>query len=265
MPRPLIYAATLDAELGSVKVFDIRWKLGQPEYGLSAYKRGHIPSALFVDLDRDLSSPPAGARHPLPPTSTFALTLGRLGLEPQDSVVVYDDVSGMVAARMWWMLTAIGHHDVRLLNGGLEDWVDGGYQLEVGENFPEPAGYPTPEMYRGAVQVDQILDRQVVDVRAPERYVGAHEPVDPRAGHIPGAINIPATQALGSGKFRSAGELQLLYGDLQEPVVSCGSGVVACHTALAMVLAGHEMPEVYVGSFSEWSNSDRPVSTGERP
>lgn len=261
----LVSADQLGANLESVRVYDIRWKLGQPGHGLRTYEEGHIPGAIFVDLDSDLSGPPSGARHPLPDLADFGATLGRLGLLSTDPVVVYDDVSGMVAARMWWMLTSIGHDRVSLLDGGLDSWKRAGQPLEIGGVKPTPTDYAPARAYTGVVTADDLSGRQVVDVRASDRYTGASEPVDPRPGHIPGAINLPATLNLQEGRFTEGKRLARLYRGLDDPVLSCGSGVVACHTALAMVVAGRDMPDIYVGSFSEWSNSDRPIATGAHP
>lgn len=262
---PLIGVAELASNLHSVHLFDLRWDLTDPGKGHLSYAKGHIPGAMFVDLDQDLAAPPGpGGRHPLPEIARFARTLGRLGVTPDTHVVVYDDAGGRIAARMWWMLRAIGHERVQVLDGGYQAWIAAGNDVGVGTVEPEPATYPTPEGYRGALSRRQIEGRTLVDAREGDRYRGETEPVDPKAGHIPGAINIPASRNLDDGgRFHPAGELADLYSGLPpRTAVSCGSGVTACHTALAMVVAGHEMPEVYVGSFSEWSRLDLPVTTG---
>ncbi|MDH3189116.1 MAG: sulfurtransferase [Acidimicrobiia bacterium] len=265
MSRALIDSEQLMTSRHAVRLFDVRWRLGQPDYGKKAHARAHIPGAVFVDLDQDLSAPPDGARHPLPEPSVFARTLGRLGLTPEKSVVAYDDTSGTVAARMWWMLQAIGHTDVRILDGGIQAWEAAGGVVEADPVAPEPAHYPEPAKFSGSVGIDGLAGRNVLDVRGHDRYTGAVEPVDPRAGHIPGAVNIPATESLGDGRFLPPDQIARIYSGIEEPAVSCGSGVVACHTAAAFAIAGLPIPEVYVGSFSEWSNSDRPVHTGEAP
>jgi thiosulfate/3-mercaptopyruvate sulfurtransferase len=178
--------------------------------------------------------------------------------------VAYDDAEGTVAARLWWMLRSIGHQRPRLLNGGYTVWVREGYPVEEGENQPAPAVYPSPSGFGGTVGRDRLTEGALIDARSPERFRGEIEPVDPKAGHIPGAINIPTTLNLASdGRFLGPEDLARVYQDLGDEVaVSCGSGVNACHDALAMVVAGFEMPKVYVGSFSEWSNLDRPIETG---
>lgn len=261
----LIDAGDLAASIGDIATFDVRWKLNAPEHGANAYAAGHIPGALFVDLDRDLSGPPDGGRHPLPAPADFAATLGRLGVSPGDRVVVYDDVAGRVAARMWWMLRAIGHEEVRVLDGGIQAWVAAGQPLSNGHEEPAaPTIYPVPTGFKGAVGMDELAGRDLVDMRERDRYVGETEPIDPRAGHIPGARNVPASLTIRDGRLKAPRELDAVMGG-GNPVLSCGSGVVACHGALAMAVAGHPVPEVYIGSFSEWSRTDRPVATGDEP
>ncbi len=265
--NPLIDTQELAARLDEVGLFDIRWALTDPEHGRASYESGHIPGAVFVDLDTDLSGTSGPGRHPLPPVNEFAETLGRLGLRPDEEAVVYDDTGGTIAARMWWMLRSIGHDSSRLLNGGYREWVGQGREIETDDREPSPARYPTPQTYTGVAERTDLPGRTIVDARASERYRGISEPVDPKAGHIPGAINIPtAVNLTGEGAFHEPGDLAVLYQDLgRDPVMSCGSGVNACHNALAMVVAGMEMPDIYIGSFSEWSRLDLPVATGPAP
>ena len=267
MPGPLITAVELQRSLDQVKLFDLRWSLTSPTPGRESYEKGHIPGAVFVDLDRDLAGDEGDGRHPLPHISEFVETLGRLGLEPDDDVVVYDDMSGAVAARMWWMLESIGHRGkVRVLDGGLDEWVDRGLALERGSEAPEPAAYPAMTGFTGALRHDGLEGRFLADLRSPERYRGEVEPVDPKAGHIPGAVNYPLSGNLHEGRFRASGDLAEVYRDFPDDgVVSCGSGVNACHGALALVIAGRPMPDVYIGSFSDWSRRDLPVATGPIP
>lgn len=265
MADNLIDARTLHATLGRIRVFDTRWKLNHPEHGHAAYLRGHIPGAVFVDLDDDLSARDGPGRHPLPEPATFAATLGRLGLAPDGEVVVYDDIAGTVAARMWWMLRSIGHNRVRVLDGGLEAWLEEDLPVDTEPVTPAATAYPVPGGFSGVVDIEDLDGRTLVDVRAAERYEGKTEPVDPTPGHIPGAINIPSSDALEAGRFRTPAELAHIYGALEAPVISCGSGVVACHTALAIAESGRPIPEVYIGSYSEWSRSGRPVASGSRP
>lgn len=244
---------------------DIRWSLTDPAYGVSAYEQGHIPGAVFVDLDRDLSAEPGPGRHPLPDPEVFLTTLGRLGITPLSEVVVYDDVQGMVAARLWWMLRSIGHRKSRLLDGGFQGWVEEGRQVETGFNDPAPATYPGPVSFQGVADRPDLEGRTLVDLRATRRYTGEEEPVDPKAGHIPGAVSLPAEGNLADdGRFLPPPAMASRYREIgSDTVVYCGSGVTACHGALAMVLAGRDLPDVYVGSFSEWSRLGLPVATGE--
>lgn len=265
--RPLITVEELAFRLDSIHICDIRWDLTDPDKGRTTYEKGHVPGAVFVDLDRDLSGPPGSAgRHPLPDPADFAATLGELGIHSDNHVVAYDDVAGQIAARMWWMLRSIGHEKVQVLDGGYQAWVEAGLDVDGGTVTPEPAVYPVPDGFTGTVSHDQLEGRTVVDARAAERYRGDFEPVDPKAGHIPGAINVPTSVNVDdNGLFRNATTLAGIYDSLDSPVMSCGSGVTACHDALAMAAAGREIPDVYVGSFSEWSRLDFPVATGPEP
>jgi thiosulfate/3-mercaptopyruvate sulfurtransferase len=263
--KNLISVRTLGGDLDRVQLFDVRWRLNHPELGYESYLAGHIPGAVFVNLDNDLSAPDGPGRHPLPVPAAFATTLGRLGLDPEGDVVVYDDTAGTVAARMWWMLRSIGHDRVRVLDGGFEAWEGAGLPVETGPISPNATNYPEPPGFNGVVDIDDLEGRTLIDVRAVERYEGQTEPVDPTPGHIPGAINIPSSEALEDGRFRKSDELAGIYGDLKSPVISCGSGVVACHTALAIAESGQAIPEVYIGSYSEWSRSGRAVATGSNP
>jgi thiosulfate/3-mercaptopyruvate sulfurtransferase len=264
---PLIGTDELARHLDEVDVFDMRWSLTNPDHGVRAYQEGHVPGAVFVDLDRDLAAPTGAGRHPLPPASDFVETLGRLGVAPDHEVVVYDDMAGAVAARMWWMLKSIGHPGpARVLDGGLQAWIAEGLPLETGTVRPRPTQYPEVPGYTGVVGHDELEGRMVADARSPERYRGELEPVDPKAGHIPGAVNYPLSANIEGGLFRSGRELADVYRAFPEDgVVSCGSGVNACHTALALVIAGRPLPDVYVGSFSDWSRRDLPVTTGPHP
>ena len=261
--QPLISTTELADRLDEVVLNDIRWALTDPEQGRQTYKAGHIPGAVFVDLDADLSSEPGPGRHPLPDPSEFAETLGRLGIGASDEVVVYDDMKNTVAARMWWMMRSIGHTRIRVLDGGYQRWLEEGRYVDTGDVTRTGTTYPKLE-FTGVATHHDLADRPHIDARASARYRGDYEPVDPKAGHIPGAINLPATNNLDvDGRFLSANDLLRRFESVgDDAVVSCGSGVTACHNALAMVLAGLEMPNVYVGSFSEWSNLDLPVSTG---
>jgi len=266
--EPLIAVDQLAASHPQPRVCDLRWDLTDPDKGRANYETGHIPGAVFVDLDADLSANPGvSGRHPLPDPAEFASALGRLGVEATTHVVVYDDVGGRIAARLWWMLCSIEHERVQVLDGGYQAWIAAGHDVGVGTVTPEPTNYPVPSGFHGVVGHEELDGRTVIDARSTERYRGEIEPVDPKAGHIPGALNIPSSKNLSDdGRFRDASALEELYARVpRDAVVSCGSGVTACHDALAMVVAGHEMPDVYVGSFSEWSRRDLPVATGPNP
>ena len=264
--HPLIGVDELWRQLEEVSVFDIRWALTDPDHGITTFEAGHIPGAVFVDLDHDLSSEPGPGRHPLPRPDVFAETLGRLGISRETTVVVYDDMSGAVAARMWWMLRSIGHGRVRLLDGGHQAWVGAGHPTETGTSTPRRSAYPALEGFEGVAGRHDLPSHQVIDVRAQERYRGEIEPVDPYPGHIPGAINIPLASSLDeNGLFLPPEALAEIFSGIERPAISCGSGVNACHTALAMTVAGLATPDVYVGSYSEWSNLGLPVNTGAEP
>jgi thiosulfate/3-mercaptopyruvate sulfurtransferase len=273
--HPLISATELHEKLDEVQLFDLRWDLSNPAAGRERYRQGHIPGAVFVDLEQDLTTGSGPGRHPLPSPAEFALTLGRLGVGPRSNVVVYDDAGGGVATRMWWMLEAVGHRGTaRVLDGGWQAWEEAGYETSTEEVAPASVRYPTPPGgYRGTIERQEVAAAKghvLLDARSPERYRGEMEPVDPRAGHIPGAISAPWQQNLrADGTFKDAAALRRLYegvgADRRPVIVSCGSGVTSCHLALALRLAGLPRPLLYSGSFSDWSRSDLPVVEGPHP
>lgn len=246
-----------------------------------AYGKSHLEGALYIDLEEDLSqkgpSPAEGGRHPLPPVEQFAALLGRLGIQPTSRVVVYDDKAGAnPAARLWWMLRAVGHDKVQVLDGGFEGALAAGYPANDQPVKPQPAAlYPVSSWQLPTVTADEVEraaadhEAMVIDVRDAVRYRGEKEPIDNIAGHIPGAVNLPFINNLDAeGRFRDPQELRQYYSDAlgtKRPdniIVHCGSGVTACHTLLAMDYAGLPIPKLYTGSWSEWSNSGRPVATG---
>jgi len=265
--EPLISIGELVETLDEVVLFDLRWSLTDPTRGRDDYAAGHIPGAIFVDLDTDLTVPRGDGRHPLPPASEFTRALSEFGAGPGDEIIVYDDVAGAVAARMWWMLRAIGHQKSRLLDGGLSAWVDAGLPVTDQPGWRSPTEYPAVDRFTGVVSIDGLAGRHLIDARVAERYRGEVEPIDPKAGHIPGAVNMPLSGNLGpEGRFLDNADLVERYRDTPEgTIVSCGSGVNACHAALAMVLAGHPLPDIYIGSFSDWARRDLPVVTGDAP
>lgn len=271
-------------EITDPHVFDLEVILIDVRAGADAYERylsGHLPHAIFAMLDADLSSKPDdpayGGRHPLPSLEDFAATLTRWGITPDSHVIVYDDkAAAMGGARLWWMLRAIGHEKVQVLNGGLKAATDAGIELSTANYQPTLAAvpYPVPAEYKGTAGIDEVgaaaksEDRLVIDVRENARYLGQTEPIDLIAGHIPGAANLFYAQNLGEdGKYLSPEKLAGLYqdamGDIKPAavIVHCGSGVTACHTLLGMASAGITEPKLYVGSWSEWSRRDLPIAT----
>jgi thiosulfate/3-mercaptopyruvate sulfurtransferase len=289
----LISAAELRARLRDpeLRIADVRWSLAEAGKGRRDYEAGHIPGAVFVDLDTDLSATSGPGRHPLPEPAALTDRLGALGFGTRHEIVAYDDAGGTVAARLWWMLDNLGHPRVRVLDGGIGAWTDAGGQITADPPSHAPAALDLADRWSRVIERDDLANRlgelALVDVRAPERYRGDVEPVDPVAGHIPGAVNIPASLSLApDGRFlppaalRAGFEAQLRpRGDagvvgLQGPsgsgtdrpaVMSCGSGVNACHGALAMRIAGLPDPLLYPGSYSDWSRSGMPVATGDEP
>lgn len=246
------------------------------------YKAGHLAGALYVDLDKDMADIKAdaadGGRHPLPEPKKFAVLLGCLGITHGSHVVVYDDKGGAnAAARFWWMLRAAGHGQVQVLDGGYQAAVAAGIPVSSETDFPKQvAPYPFKAWELPTISMEEVAkavndpNYMVIDVRDAARYRGETEPIDLVAGHIPGAINIPFQTSLGSdGSFLPVDALRQKYlqalagRDSEHVAVHCGSGVTACHTALAMDYAGLGIPKVYMGSWSEWSRNDRPIATGE--
>ncbi len=270
---PVVTPEALQSLLGSVRLFDVR---GGPN-GAKAYAEGHLPGALHADLDTQLSAraphPERGGRHPLPAAKVFAAQLGAWGITPDCHVVAYDDQGGAnAAARVWWMLRALGHQRVQVLDGGLQAALAAGLELTSElPNVPQTAPYPATHYLLPTADIEQVdaarsaASRVVLDVRAAARYRGEMEPIDPVAGHIPGARNLPLSANLdAAGRFKSAAELRALYTGLlgrvpaQNLIVHCGSGVTACHTLLALERAGLSGSKLYVGSWGEWCRSELP-------
>jgi thiosulfate/3-mercaptopyruvate sulfurtransferase len=256
------------------RVIDCRWYLTEPELGVAEYRHGHIPGAAYASLETDLSGPSGAGRHPLPSPETFAATLGKLGITTSTRVVVYDDRGGAIAARLWWMLTNQGHDLTAVLDGGIQAWIAAGHDLSTTQTSPPTGTFPC-RPWRGVVDRDIVVNRQVntilIDSRSRERYVGDEEPIDPKAGHIPGAISLPQAENLTEDlRFLPSDILHSLFSGAgitgtEDVIVHCGSGVTACHNILAMDVAGIERPLLYVGSWSDWSSVDLPVATGEAP
>lgn len=270
MNGPLISVAELGRMLGEVTLLDVRYRMGGPP-GRDEYDAGHLPGAAYVDLDADLAAP-AGAgtrgRHPLPATADFEVAMRRVGVGARP-VVVYDDWQGRAAGRAWWLLRFHGYDDVRVLDGGWAAWVAAGGPTTTDEPAVEPGGFTARPGQMPVVDAEALpAVPVVVDARDPARYRGETEPVDPVAGHVPGAVNVPTTINVGAdGTFRSADQLRALYAaegvtGEQETAVYCGSGVTATHDVLALEVAGIRAA-LYPGSWSEWvADPDRPVATG---
>jgi thiosulfate/3-mercaptopyruvate sulfurtransferase len=276
----LVSTDGLASRLGEagLRVCDVRWYLDPSRKGIEAYRRGHIPGAVFLDMDKDLAAPgggrglPAG-RHPWPSEEQVARVMGRAGIGPGTRVVAYDDQSGAMAARLWYLLRAHGHDDVAVLDGGILRWEAEGRPLETDVPAIEPAAFPARLRPGFVVGKDEMREpdseRLVLDARVGERYRGETEPIDPRAGHIPGARNAPYPGNLTKEAvpvFLSPAALRARYAamgaEAKEPVVYCGSGVSACHDLLALHLAGLR-GRLYAGSWSEWSADPAlPLETG---
>ncbi len=267
---PLVDAAWLhrhsnDADL---RVIDFRWYL-QGRHGRDEYSRGHIPGAVFIDLE-DVTGKEGGGRHPLPTASQFEDAVRGAGINPDTRVVVYDDTGASVAARLWFLLGYFGHHAQAVLDGGLQSWgaplTTTMRRVQAGTFRAQP---PDESRVLHFDAVRRLRGVPLIDARAGERYRGEREPIDPKAGHIPGAISAPFTETLDAeGRFKSPDELRARYARLgagNGAVFYCGSGVNATHHVLAMEVAGLPNARIYAGSWSDWSSRDAPVATGDSP
>jgi thiosulfate/3-mercaptopyruvate sulfurtransferase len=280
-------AAALRADPHGTTLLDVRWALGRPD-GREEYLAGHLPGASYVDLETELAGPRgdgSGGRHPLPEPARFAAAMTARGVRRDRPVVVYDAVGGTSAARAWWLLRDHGHHDVRLLDGGWQAWTAAGLPVETGETSAVGGGHRAAGTFDPAPGHLPVLDADgvaelamagagavVLDARAPERFRGEREPVDPVAGHVPGAVNLPATELLsadaGLPTLRPWPELAAVLRDAgarpAAPAASyCGSGVTASLLVLVLAELGVEAA-LYPGSWSAWvADPGRPVATGD--
>lgn len=293
MDSPLVAASTLADwiahERADLRVVDVRWYLGQPQgTGRAAYDAGHLPGAIHLDVDGELTGRSGPGRHPLPDPAVFGAELAARGIADGDIVVAYDDVGGWIAARLWWMLDDLGFGSdgrggVAILDGGIEAWLAAGGTLTTAVPAPAPGVLHLAPTWR-RVMDRHALGRQLgrvvlLDARGGPRYRGEVEPIDPRPGHIPTAVNAPTDGNLRpDGRFLPADQLRARFDALRRaaleagaagpegPVVtSCGSGVSACHNALAMRVAGLPDPILYPGSYSDWSTAGGPVAVGPEP
>ncbi|HSJ72502.1 MAG TPA: sulfurtransferase [Acidimicrobiia bacterium] len=258
----------------ALRLVDCRWYIADPDEGAAAYRRAHLPGAVHASLDDHLSGTTGPGRHPLPSPDEFAETLSSFGISPESTVVVYDDRGGAIASRLWWMLTAQGHAAVAVLDGGIQAWTMEGRPLTTDVPALERTQYEVVQ-WTGIVTLEEVAEREpgttVIDAREPERYRGDIEPIDSKAGHIPGAVSLPVAANLDeNSRFRPSSDLAWRFSSIgvagdTRVIAHCGSGVTACHTILAAEIAGLGRPDLYVGSWSEWSGTDRPVATGEAP
>lgn len=261
---------------GTIALLDVRWRLDRPN-GREDYRDGHIPTAVYVDLDAELAGHggPEDGRHPLPRIEDLQAAARRWGIRTGQTVVVYDDVKNLSSARAWWLLRAAGVADVRVLDGAMRAWAAAGRPLDTGDVRPVPGNVELEYGHLPTIDLDRAAAFPaagvLLDARAGERYRGEAEPIDPRAGHIPGAVSAPTTENVDAdGRFLGPEALRSRFLGLgvapDAPVAAyCGSGITASHEVLALTLAGFA-PALYPGSWSQWSNHpDRPVVTGAAP
>ena len=285
MPTTLITASELAAHLNDADwvIIDCRFDLARPDWGAQAYAAGHIPHALYANLDHDLSAPrtPRSGRHPLPQVEALAQTLGRFGIDERVQVIAYDQGPGAYAARLWWLLRWLGHPQVAVLDGGLAAWERAGLPLS---SAIEPRA---PRRFRASADALQVVgDSEVaqlvgsgalrsraqllIDARSADRFAGENESIDPVAGHVPGARNHPVAanldaqgRFLAPGQLRAAWEKTLRGASARQVISMCGSGVTACHNLLALEAAGLPGARLYSGSWSEWiTDPTHPVARG---
>jgi thiosulfate/3-mercaptopyruvate sulfurtransferase len=277
---PLLAAESLQTLLGDphLLVVDCRHDLANPAIGRQGYAAGHIPGAVFASIDEDLSAPKQAhtGRHPLPTPAHFAAALGRWGFTAMSRVVAYDQGNGTWASRLWWMLRARGHARVQVLDGGLAAWMAVGGSIDTAVPTIAPTQVDA-RAFDGVIETAEVAallaagSITLIDARPADRFAGRNETVDPVAGHVPGAISMPAAGNLGTDlHFHPASALRTRWSGVaaqaaSAPLVAmCGSGVSACHNLLALELAGYPGSRLYVGSFSEWiTDPARPVATGE--
>lgn len=281
-PGPLVQSTVVAEKIAAgvhLVLLDVRWSLAGAQR--KVYLEGHLPGAVFADLDVDLADVPAesgaGGRHRLPDPVRFQEFLRSAGISERTPVVVYDGSNSAIAARAWWLLRWAGHQNVRVLDGGFGGWQRGGFPVQTGETADAAPGNIVVRAGSMPVADIDVIDAvssggdavgHLLDARAPERFSGAVEPADPVGGHIPGAVNLPLTELVTErGTFRTAEEIAERFADLgvvaggSPAIASCGSGVTACHLILAGEIAGLELA-LYAGSYSGWCAAGRPIATG---
>ncbi|WP_077324287.1 sulfurtransferase [Virgibacillus siamensis] len=269
-------ADTMKEGLGDIVIVDVRFELTDDEAGRKAYLNSHIPNAVYLDLDKDLSGKAQkhGGNHPLPDMETFTAKLGHIGIGNNTTVVVYGKGNDMFAGRLWWLLHYVGHDNVYLLDGGFDEWIGKGYDISTDIPKLEPKTFTPRIQEEEAVDIEQVkekLDNQsaiLIDSRSKARYLGETEPLYAKAGHIPGAKNYFWKNVLDeSGKWKNKEELAVNFKDLskdKEIIVSCGSGVSATPNVLALKAAGFKNVKLYPGSYSDWiSYEDNKVEKKE--
>lgn len=279
----IISARELNQNLNrdDIAIVDCRFDLFNPDTGCAEYKAEHIPGAVYAHLDKDLSSPPTpvSSRHPLPDWNEFQQKLGSWGIDRGTQVVVYDHSHGGFAGRLWWMLRVLGHNAVAVLNGGWSAWTRAGYEVETGVTNNSQKTFDGKFISDWIVNARRILENLekpqllLIDSRDPARYRGDEEPIDAKAGHIPGALNHSFEKNLTkTGEFLPVDQLKQQFAELigekllEDVVVYCGSGVSACQNLLALEHAGFSGAKLYPGSWSEWSrNPELPFNTGDQP
>ena len=271
----LIAPEALAVEDGCV-VVDCRFVLTDKEAGRRAFEGGHIPGARFADLERDLSSPAGkGGRHPLPDREALAARFRLWGVDNDSKLVCYDQASGALAGRFWWLARWLGHADVRVLDGGLDAWIAAGLPTDREAATPKPGNFQPRAPLTRVCTADHVARAtrpgapfQLLDARDAARFRGEQETIDPVAGHIPGAVSAPFSDNLSAGRFKSPDALRQRFAALgidpaRETISYCGSGVTATHNSLALKLAGYPEPTLYAGSWSEWiTDPARPVAKG---
>lgn len=257
-------------------IVDCRFALGKPESGRTAYEESHIPRAVYLDLEKDLSSPITehGGRHPLPNLDHLAKRLGQAGIQGSSRVVIYDDQGGAMASRLWWLLKYTGHEEAYVLDEGFTAWKNASYPVTNEQPIVIPVTYEVNLKPEKLVCVDEVREvslhgsKVLIDSREPRRYAGVEEPMDIKAGHIPGAVNYFWKGVLNdSGHWKNADDLREHFSSIPqdaEIIVYCGSGVTACPNVLALEAAGYSNVKLYAGSWSDWiSYEENPVATGE--